>query len=179
MRLAPLLLGIFAASQADAGPDATANRFINDTPSMMDWGTYRLELRLAAAPELGSPSVYYDWDRNRIIIYKGMIINRESTVKEEDDCRDWVTAIRRAAIVDPETGKLALDGVKSSIFSSFFSHSGFSRSVLGITEEEALRELDKMFTMEAAYYRTEEGRLDPSLTTCRAELLDNKIAIEK
>lgn len=166
----------FLVGDAVAGPDATANRFLSDTPSMMDWGSYRLEMYLKEKSQLGEPSVSYDWEKNRILITRSQL---DQNVPEtaSSDCRDWFAQMRTLAYVGTETGKLWSEK-QVSHFASFFRHNGFLRTIDGVTEMEALKQLDKMLTLQMEFWQvSQDGSITIALR-CIGDLLSPRLAIE-
>lgn len=88
MRLAAIALGLMmVAGPGWAGPDATTNRFLNDTVSMMDWGLLRTESFMEKRGK-ADITARYDWDSNRIMI-EDMQIRNALPDDVEAECKDW------------------------------------------------------------------------------------------
>lgn len=160
-----------------AGPDATANRFLSDTVSMLEWGMDRLE-RSLAKESLGMPVVTYNWDRNRIEIQRDMrLFDEPLPANAEQLCRDWMRDIRYEAGVFTD-GRLALRDMKSSLFIRFFAHNGFYRKFGELDEVSALVALDKLIHLQMTYWGIREG--EPALLfRCSGDLVSASVAIER
>lgn len=159
-----------------AGPDATTNRFLTDSPSMMDWGLYRLEESLAKE-SLGSPRVRFDWDKNRIGIFRTVLVDALD-VDAELNCKIWMSDVRVEAGVSPDGGGFWMPGMKASFFAQSFGHSGYTEKVNGVEEADALVELDRMFFLRIEYF-AKEATGYVSRLACHGDLLSSAVAVEK
>ena len=66
-----------------------------------------------------------------------------------------------------------------SFFSSLFSHTGFVRTIDGVTEEDALKELDKLIVLRMEYWEPGADGAYTNALTCTSELLSVTTAIER
>lgn len=126
---------ILTAPTAFAGPDATTNYLMNTPATLLDFGLYKLTLRVQQVN--GSGYATFDWDSNEllIVLYKSL----ESEVQAKEACLKSISDTRLAANV--------LEGKTLDEFSSFaymFGHAGF---IKGSAEahKERMRDLDKKF----------------------------------
>lgn len=168
---------VATVSAAIAGPDETANRFLNDNPSMMDWGMYRLQDRLSHG-DFGNPSVSYNWDRNRIEIVRDEFFFEALPEDVEEACRMWVKTIRDAGGVASD-GKLFYPDSKTSYFADMFQHNGFLRTINGVEEREALVALDRLFFVQMRYWKSQETGGFALALQCQGDLLGSTVAFEK
>lgn len=110
------------ASQAE--PDETIIRLMNDAPTILDFGIFRLERFLNGAGESSYSRVTYDWDSNRIVVsnrfFDGHTIREAEAMQK---CKVWINAMRELAGIDLETGQLQ-SWKTSSEFTRFFLHIG-------------------------------------------------------
>lgn len=165
------------AMPAMSGPDATANRFLNDTPSMMDFGAVRLESHLRARDEFQDLSVRYDWDRNRIVVIRLLVLKKDDERNLEDNCRNWMQSLRAAAMVFD--GRV-LEGRNFSNFVEFFGHVGFRRTIAGQIEDDALVALDEIIALETQYWRHDDSNWSAYLEmTCTAELVGTGFSVSR
>lgn len=110
------------ASQAE--PDETIIRLMNDAPTILDFGIFRLERFLNGTGESSYSRVTYDWDSNRIVVsnrfFDGHTIREAEAMQK---CKVWINAMRELAGIDLETGQLQ-SWKTSSEFTRFFLHIG-------------------------------------------------------
>lgn len=168
---------VLVGATAMADPDSTSDRFLNDSPSMMDWGILRLELALQSYGILVHGSVSYDWSRNRIDITRTESV-AESVSRSEMEglCRDWFQAVRSFALIDPETGSLS-GPFGYTEFAGYFGHIGFGRTLNGIEEPQALADLDRIFYLQQYFFRRESTG-PKNIAVCSGELKSSGFAIE-
>ncbi|WP_404402288.1 hypothetical protein [Pelagibacterium halotolerans] len=172
-----IFVAAWLAGEAVAGPDATANRFLNDTPSMMDFGALRLENYLQDIDGFEEIAVHYSWDRNRVVISRVLVLDNSDQTDLEENCRSWTQSLRSEALVFE--GNL-VNGMEYSEFAEFFGHIGFQRTISGVTEIEALRELDRMFLLETRFWRHDESGWSATLEmTCFGELLGTGFSVSR
>ncbi len=170
-----LLVGM--TMPAMAGPDATANRFLSDTPSMMDFGAVRLESHLRAKEEFRDVSVRYDWDRNRVVVLRFLLLRNDDERNLEDDCRDWMQSLRAAAMVFD--GRV-FGGREYSNFAEFFGHVGFRRTIAGQPEDDALVSLDKIIVLETQYGRYDDSNWNADMEmTCTGEVVGTGFSVSR
>lgn len=172
MRLASGLLAIglsLLPGVAAAQPDATAQRFLEDSPSMMDFGIDRLQIYLHSYRNSEMLAVDYDPAENAILITRLVLVQHDDPLDFAEDCRQWAMIMRsRAAVHD---GAVA-GGLNHSDFAQFFAHAGPGRTLDGVSEAEALAALDRLFVLETQYGRYAQGAFLPQIQTiCRADLL--------
>jgi hypothetical protein len=139
------LVALLASSGAlHAGPDATTNYFINNSPSILDFAIHKIEVSLNRN-EIPA-FVFYDWEADRIKISYSVYADKRTAEEAGDVCPDFVESIRRFAGIDD--GKVA-SFMTTSYFSSKFSHEGY---VTGGKEESSsrLEKLDKKFVIYCA-----------------------------
>ncbi|MEQ5828488.1 hypothetical protein J3456_14075 [Sulfitobacter sp. NFXS29] len=128
------LLALFAPP-ASGGPDATTNYLMNTPATLMDFGLYKLSLRIQSV--LGKGFASYDWDTNEILILVIDFSTPADQVKQM--CVDTIADIRFAANVRDGA---AVGGYSN--FSRFFSHEGFVKG--GMEQHtERMIDLDKKF----------------------------------
>jgi hypothetical protein len=97
---------------------------MNDAPTMLDFGIFRLERFLNGAGESSYSRVTYDWNSNRIVVSNRFfdghtIIEAEAMQK----CTIWINAMRELAGINLETGQLQ-SWKSSSEFARLFQHIG-------------------------------------------------------
>lgn len=163
-------------SAAFAGPDATANRFLNDTPSMMDWGMYQVQQMLSADPAHGAEvTVTYNWEDNQVLIRRFRQVDAGSDVAHlQDECRIWFEKTRSSGWVVAATGEvIAL--FPASRYAGMFRHNGFSRTLSGVSEEDAIAALDKMFYLSFGTY----DYAGKPLMQCEGPLLDTGFSVKQ
>lgn len=134
---------------AFAGPDSTARRFLDDTVSMMDWGLIRAEQWLNS----GGRNVqgFYEWDSNRLVFSEASF-RAHLPGDVEEECKEWVRAIRAESHVVPDKGTLAADSLEHSRIAGFFRHTGFSRRIDGQEDREAVAALDNLIELRRVYW---------------------------
>ena len=130
-----------------AEPTSNIRYLMNDSITMLDWGMYQLEMQVDAfAPKDCFPYVYYDWDKNRIIITLDSIgIERPTEVEAKKWCRKSIGEIKSCFQIDPEKGKpYAKNGCSSLHFK--FKHRGYKDKSL---PENLYKELDNITVIKA------------------------------
>ena len=105
-----------------AGPDSTTQRFMNDSPSMLEFGLFKLKQRLiweGDETEFKQPNnVKYNWDKNTIEI-SSTFNKRRSRESAEKLCSLWFDYVRfSAGIVKSKTA------LSISNFARDFRHDG-------------------------------------------------------
>ncbi|RDE09449.1 hypothetical protein [Pelagibacterium lacus] len=145
-----LLPGVAAAQ-----PDATAQRFLDDSPSMMDFGIDRLQTHLQLA-------VDYDPAENAITIRRLVLVQHDDPLDFAEDCRQWAITMRGRAGVH---GGAVAGGLGHSDFAHFFAHAGPGRTLDGVAEAEALAALDRRRVTWPVLRRARRGRTAPPITT--------------
>lgn len=112
------------STSVHAEPDEDIRRLMNDAPTMLDFGIFRLERFLNTSGETSYSRVTYDWGSNRIIVsnrfFDGHTI-REAEATQK--CRVWINAMREIAGIELATGELQ-SCKSSSEFTRFFLHIG-------------------------------------------------------
>jgi hypothetical protein len=141
---------------------------------MMDFGGYRLQQKLK---EDGFEDVFvsYDWDRNRVVIGRTYAGFDEPASNARERCREWLFSIRKAAYINPETGKSVLSGGLSG-FARHFSHIGYAKEIDNVTQADALNALDRMFLVRSETYDWREERM---AFACEGPLLGTTVSIEE
>ena len=123
------------APPASGGPDATTNYLMNTPATLMDFGLYKLSLRIQSV--LGKGFASYDWDSNQILI---LVIDFSTPADQvRQMCVDAISDIRFAANVRDGTAVGGYSG-----FATFFSHSGFTKGGME-SHTERMVDLDKKF----------------------------------
>ena len=173
----PTVFLLLWSLSANAEPNETAQRFLTDTPTMMDWGLMRLQDQLRSYQDGEDLRVDYDPEGNRILIVRLVVARHGESLDFEEDCRQWTLMMRyRANIFD---GKVP-PGLLFSEFAWPFAHFGGSdRIIEGQTEHEALAELDRLFVLETTYIRNpQEGYVPAVEMVCTADLIGTSITIQ-
>ncbi|WP_175477317.1 hypothetical protein [Roseovarius tolerans] len=113
---------------------------MNTSPTLLDFGIYRLEKRLERELDRFVP-VSYSWDEDEISI---TLISFDSEGYSEPVCRALIEKLRRSA--GYRDGQLLDFYEGTSSFTAPFTHEGF---VKGDAEEnnKRLKELSKKFTI--------------------------------
>lgn len=162
-------------STALAGPDATANRFLGDTVSMMDWGMFRMQQLINQNTTYGpQTTVSYDWDSNQIVVRRFRTIDLAEAGVLEADCKKWFDDTRYNGFVLPSTGELF--GFASwSRYAGMFAHNGFSRTISGQDEEKSLSELDKLIHLSFATWGPDAAEQ----MVCTGPLIDTGFSVKR
>ncbi|MFG6594502.1 hypothetical protein ACGYK4_08145 [Sulfitobacter sp. 1A13368] len=126
---------VLAAPTAFAGPDATTNYLMNTPATLLDFGLYKLSLRIQAVN--GNGYAAYDWDNDeiKIVLFRSL----EPKTKSKVACVKAIADTRQAAGV--------VDGKSLEEFSSFarmFGHNGFIAGDLD-AHNKRMQDLDKKF----------------------------------
>lgn len=151
-----------------------AERFLNDSPSMMDFGGLRLQDWLRASSGEENVAVSYSAERGRILIARLVALESHEEFDHEADCRSWMERMRNAALVID--GELTGND-QYSAFAEFYAHIGFRRTIGGQTEPEALAALDELFLLQTEYVRRQaQGWGFVLERTCTGDLLDTEHA---
>ena len=112
---------LFAAQVAVAEPDAPTSNLMKSSPSMLDWGTLRMEIEASkAVQEAGiHVAVQFDPEADKFIIYgRNYGIASKDRPSAEALCHIFFSDVRKAAWVDVITGRPKSLG--SSLFSTYF-----------------------------------------------------------
>ncbi len=141
-----LLLALLASGpySLSAGPDSASNYFINNSPSLLDFGIFRLERAIQEAWD--AARVIYDWDEDKIVVIYNQFKPTEGTwvpSLSSEDCREFISLIRaQAGFLDGKPWGAA----RHSFFSEYFTHEGY---VSGNKDDHDKRlvELDKKFKL--------------------------------
>jgi hypothetical protein len=131
-------------SSAISGPDKTTTHLMNESATMLDFGMLRLSLFL----DEYETSVRYIWDENRIQLVRNFHQYADKDLAEES-CSQWVTKMRRMAMINTDTGKPYQE---NSVFANVFSHFGFTSSK---TPEGLYQDIDILFQLTC--YASIEG----------------------
>lgn len=126
---------IAGASTGHAGPDATTNYLMNTPATLMDFGLYKLSLRIQAIN--GNGYAAYDWDNDeiKIVLYRSL----EPKTKSKLACVKAIEDTRLAA------GVFAGKSVEEfSSFARMFGHDGFIKGDFD-AHEKRMQDLDKKF----------------------------------
>lgn len=176
---APMVV-VLMASPASAGPDVTANRFLNDSPSMIDWGLYRITRQIERNSTYGADmGATYDWDANTIIIYNSAVKYETQTPELfEDDCREWFDWVRTNGYVSSTTGVVMLEAGLSR-YADLFGHSGFRRTIGGIDEADALKALDQLITLEYRRWTLDASFKTEQTRSCTGKLLSTGFSVSR
>ncbi len=163
-KLSTILVGLFvAANQAIAGPDTISNHLMSDPVSMLDFGMYRMELRLGS-----TAYVRYDWDDDEIVIFNVVFGFDGSVSDAEVKCKRWVDEVRgMAGIIDGEPF------LENSFFADLFAHLAFDRKS---APDNLLLEIDKKFdlNMKVNFAMSAGG----SQITCTGPLIGKGFSVE-
>ncbi len=146
---------------------------------MLDWGMLRLEQALKKESGLEKNlSVTFDWDRNLIVVSTHRFSSGEDNFEVERLCKAWINDKRIEAGVLP-IGEV-YPRLQFSYFVRYFSHIGFNRTIEGVDEDEALKELDKkLFLQFDSWIRDSEGTGYSADLRCTGYLLSNRYSFEK
>ncbi|MCP4406448.1 MAG: hypothetical protein GY807_01530 [Gammaproteobacteria bacterium] len=142
---------LLAVAPVQSGPDKTTEFFMNTPASLFDLGIFRLELDLQNKHyrfegywpgfKLIYPNIYYDWGNDKIVIEgRRFRATSQDQEKSEELCEKFFRDVRKAALVDPDTGNL-VDQLSTSIFTDMFTHEGFSNE----PTKNAAKDLDSKF----------------------------------
>lgn len=129
-KLLPFLLLFCLPLKAE--PDKTARQLINDSPSMLEWGMFKIENKFstvnykALKPVVENRfNVDYDWDRNELeltmVVYPSYEVINEHGAKEI--CRKVLTSIKNSlgfSFINSESNYLSI--------SRYFEHRSFTRT---------------------------------------------------
>jgi len=173
-------LVILCSAQALAGPDAISNRFLTDSPSMMDWGLERLSRHLQENPTYGPDmGATFDWDRNAVLIYNTAVAPAGETLDAfEFNCRVWFLWVRGDGYVSAADGTV-FGTMEASRFASFFEHVGYNRTIGGIDESDALQALDKLIMLEYRRWSLDDDFEVVNERTCTGKLLGTGFSISR
>lgn len=175
-----LTLCTFVASEsapAQAGPDETTSRLMNEYVSLLDFGILRLQMRLDGLTTIPSTYVTFDWENNVILVSSYSVDSEWPRDRVEQACTDWFTSIRQNAGINAGTGKLY--GVFTySLFSGLFTHHGYSNTISGKSTEEAAKALDQKYRLQFTWnsYSTTPGEVET--LTCSGPLIDKGYSIK-
>lgn len=124
-----------------SGADNTTRYFMDNSPSLLDFGIHRMEVLLNARLT-ESVRVFYDWDEDEIQIH---LLRFDIDGFSESECRDQIATIRNGAGYSDGELRESYDG--RSYFASLFTHSGY---VTGEPEESKtkLQNLEKKFVIQ-------------------------------
>lgn len=136
-RLLALIAICLLPVKALSGPDETTQHLMNDSATMLDFGMLRLNLSLEAAT---LANAYFDWDENRIYIWRYFQENETADVGEET-CSQWIGDVRLKSGVNRDTGK---PFEKTSLFAGYFAHHSFKRNS---APETLYQDIDKLFVL--------------------------------
>ena len=170
------LLAISFGHSSQAEPDETIIRLMNDSPTMLDFGIFRLERFLNSAGENSYSRVTYDWGSNRIIVSNRFFDGH--TIKEAEamqKCKIWINAMRELAGINLDTGQLQ-SWKTSSEFTRFFLH-------IGDVEQEHAdhdadeKSLDAKFHLAYVVADVTNAANENFSLTCEAPLFGNDLII--
>lgn len=162
---------------AQAGPDATTNFLMNDSPSMLDWGMFRMEQSLGRHIDYGAQtSVHFSFEDNQIVIRRfRLVADQYDPDALEIDCSEWFSTIRVGGYVDPDTGEIYTEELHNSRYADMFSHNGYTRTVAGTSSDEILPDIDKRIFLS---FQT-IGPRDELHLTCTGPLLDTGFSTKR
>lgn len=174
------LLSALFPTHAISGPDETTNRFINNSPSLLDFGIYKLDTYLSGSPKLrklGLITVFFDWEDNTITVQSWTLIPFNSKKAVVEACTDWFEEMRWQAGINSVSGEFLSSKQTISTFAEFFSHEGYMRTIAGKSDDDALVELDKKFRL--AYHGVIDASVAPTerTITCNGKLLSKGISV--
>lgn len=120
-----------------AGPDETSKYLMNNSPTLLDFGLVRLDMRLSSA--LGNVAVIYDWDNDAI-----KIVRAGGGDYSKDMCLNFIDEVRSNAGYQEGTLWSILG---NSLFSELFAHMGYFS---GDEDKhlDRLEEIDKKFQID-------------------------------
>lgn len=180
VRISALAFCSVLASQslpAQAGPDETTQRLMNEYVSLLDFGILRLQMRLDALTTIPSTYVTFDWENNTVVISSYSVDSEWPRDRVEQACTDWFRIIRQNAGINAGTGELY--GVFTySLFSGLFTHYGYSNTIAGKSTEEAAKILDQKYRLQFTWnsYSSTPGEVET--LTCSGPLLDKGYSIK-
>lgn len=123
------------------GADNITRYFMDNSPSLLDFGIHRLAQELNAVYD-DRIHVSYDWEQDEIQI---SVLTFDTKGFSEADCREMIANIRSSA--GYQDGELPDYYGGHSYFASLFTHNGYK--VIGPDEDETrLQKLDKKFVVE-------------------------------
>lgn len=178
--LKKMLLAAVAAisfsKSSQAEPDENIIQLMNDVPTMLDFGIFRLERFLNSAGETSYSRVTYSWDNNRIIVSNRFFDGH--TIKEAEamqKCKLWINAMRELAGINLDTGQLQ-SWKTSSEFTRFFLHIG------DVEQEHADHDadekaLDAKFHLAYVVADVTNAANENFSLTCEAPLFGNDLII--
>jgi hypothetical protein len=168
-----------------SGPDDTTNYLINNSPSLMDFGIFKINVRLAsnasnnASYKATLSLAEYYYDDNNIVISRSFY----SDIKYSDtkvteiqallSCKIWISEIRIQGGVDVDTGQLDFY-LENSRYADNFTHEGYSKKN---SPEDLLASIDKKIKIYCtSFYEDDSKSMSMTLT---APLIGNSYSVEK
>lgn len=135
---------VVLATPSRSEPDDVTRHLMEDSPSMLDFGIFRLERFLNKSGEDQLSRVRYDWDRNVIEVsnrfFDGHMISEAEALQK---CTSYFDTMRELAGVDTETGRLQ-SWKESSEFAWHFLH-------IGSVQEEHAEHDPKIQTLDQKF----------------------------
>ena len=137
-----VIVGLTSIRLAIADPSPVIRKLMHDPVSMLDLGLYRMSQYLQASFEAAgqagdSPSAFYDWGANRIIV-AASLIGGVPRIDAQKTCDERINEVRRDFYVvngDVPTDLVAWEG--------FFEHHGFATKD-SPNEKALIEELPKL-----------------------------------
>ncbi|WP_297754642.1 hypothetical protein [uncultured Shimia sp.] len=169
-----LIAASLAATGAISGPDETTEAFMDQSVSLLDWGSFRLETALnkGVRDQNMATRVWYDFDSNTIVVgnWDGTVVPEEEA---REDCKFWFSAIRKWAGYSADG---SLDGGNEiSRFANFYGHDGYIRGDED-SNKELLMDLDKKFRL-VAHRKIKSLVISSKEMKCSGTLYGSEVAI--
>lgn len=180
-------LAALTAHPVYSEPSQSLRTLMNTPVSLFSFGIFQLQTQLRRAMletsgrmsglppdnQKFEPEVEYNWDRNQLIVnIYDFRSDADKKQDSEEECRSVMAAIREFFGINPETGKLYHEGLKSSYLNQYFIPLGYSMNTMN---DKLFSELDAN-TMIALHNPrpTGAGGFD-----CEGQLLDTGYSVKK
>jgi len=164
------------ATTSAAEPDETIAHLMDDSPSMLDFGIFRLERFLNKTGQVSEAVIRYDWDRNAIEIsgrfFDGHTISEGEALQK---CDSWFETMREIAGIDIETGKLQ-PWYEVSEFAWHFKHIGSVQREHSMNHFDE-QKLDQTFRIRFVVADVANASHESFRLICDGALLSNDYAI--
>lgn len=174
-KFTPLLLCLAAPLSAE--PTKTARYLMNDTPSMLEWGIFKLDRALSAVsfPELNTDGrsmsmTEYDWDSNELDIQITAYPSHDKIqeIGGKEACRIALASIKK------RLGFASIDLVPNPLsVSNFFRHEGF-HSV--DSPDSFTKDVEEMTRVTVSIYSSKTNKpIFDRQSVCSSKFLDPKV----
>ena len=146
-----LVLIIFVSNTARASPDEVTRKLMNESPSLLDFGILRLQLKMDDLRtgkywpnEFFSPTVSYDWDHDQIRITIMSFNAFDDKENAMSGCKDVFSKVRDRGFIDAKTGQLyEISPNPYSQYAALFQHIDYQNRI----DSDDLKDFDKKFKL--------------------------------